>query len=66
MGKTFECQRAGLPCGFRATGQSEEEVLAKAVAHAREAHGVDLTQAATLERYARSLVRDDAEAAEAR
>lgn len=66
MGKTFECQQAGLPCGFKATGQSEEEVLSKAVAHAREAHGVDLTQAATLERYARSLVRDASEQAPAR
>ncbi len=67
MAKTFECRHAGLACGFKATGQSEEEVLAKAVAHAREDHGVDLTQATTLERYARSLVRDDSEqAAEAR
>lgn len=61
MTKIFECRQGGLPCGFRAKGESEEEVLSKAVAHARKAHGVDLTQAATLERYAQSMIRDDAE-----
>lgn len=67
MAKTFECRQAGLPCGFKAMGQSEEEVLAKAVAHAKQAHGVDLTQSATLERYTQSLVRDKSEqTAEAR
>lgn len=66
MGKSFECRQAGLACGYRARGESEEDVLAKAVAHARKAHKVDLTQAATLERYARSLIRGDSEQAEAR
>ncbi len=60
MAKTFTCRDAGLVgCGFRATGQSEDEVLTKAVAHARQRHGVDLTQAKTLERQARSAIRED-------
>lgn len=59
MAKTFECATGGLPCGARIVGDSEEEVLAQAVEHAREAHGVDLTQAQTLARYAKSLIRDD-------
>ncbi|MGI9112863.1 MAG: DUF1059 domain-containing protein, partial [Gaiellaceae bacterium] len=39
-------------------GETEEEVLAKAVEHAQKVHGVDLTQAQTLARYAQSLIRD--------
>ena len=58
MAKTFECKHGGVVCGAKITGETEEEVLAKAVEHAREKHGVDLTQAQTLARYARSLVRD--------
>jgi predicted small metal-binding protein len=57
--KSFACQDAGVVCGARVTGETDEEVLAKAVEHAREAHGVDLTQAQTLVRYARSAIRDD-------
>jgi hypothetical protein len=47
-------------CKATVTGATDEEVLAKAVAHAREAHGIDLTQSSTLAGYAKSLVRDDA------
>lgn len=57
----FECRDAGVPCRARITGESEDEVLAKAVEHARERHGVDLTQAQTLARYAKSLVRAEGE-----
>lgn len=60
MAKTFECRHAGVVCGSKVSGESEDEVLSKAVAHAKQAHGVDLTQAETLVRYAQSLVRDDA------
>lgn len=59
MAKTFECRDAGVVCGAKITGETEAEVIAKAVEHAREKHGVDLTQAKTLARYAQSLVRDD-------
>lgn len=58
--KSFECRHAGVVCGAKVTGETEEEVLAKAVEHAREKHGVDLTASTTLARYARSLIRDDA------
>lgn len=60
MAKTFACSQAGVVgCGFKATGENEDEVVAKAVAHARQRHGVDLTQAKTLERYARESMRED-------
>lgn len=59
MTKSFRCQDAGVVCRAKVTGETEDEVVAKAVEHAREAHGVDLSQSSTLARYARSLVRDD-------
>ncbi len=59
--KSFACQDAGVICNARVTGQTEDEVLAKAVEHAREKHGVDLTQSSTLANYAKGLIRDDAE-----
>jgi predicted small metal-binding protein len=59
--KSFECRQAGVICRAKITGDSEEEVLRKAVEHAREKHGVDLTQSKTLAAYAQSLIRDEAE-----
>lgn len=58
--KSFECKHGGVPCRAKITGATEEEVLAKAVEHAREVHKVDLTQAHTLARYAQSLIREEA------
>jgi predicted small metal-binding protein len=60
--KTFECRAAGVPCSAKITGETDEEVLEKAVEHAREKHGVDLAQSRTLAAYAKSLIRDDVEA----
>ncbi len=59
MTKSFECQHGGVVCDARITGETEEEVLGKAVEHAREVHGVDLASSQTLARYAASLIRDD-------
>ena len=55
---TFQCAHGGVLCRATISGETEEEVLAKAVEHARQKHGVDLTQAQTLTRYAKSLVRE--------
>lgn len=57
-GKTFECRDGGVVCRARITGDTEEEVLAKAVEHARKAHDVDLTTSQTLARYAQSLIKE--------
>lgn len=62
MAKSFECANGGVVCRAKVTGETEEEVLAKAVQHAREAHGVDLTRSTTLAKYAKSLIRDDSAA----
>ncbi len=59
MTKSFRCQDAGVVCRAEVTGETEDEVLAKAVEHAREAHGVDLAQSTTLANFARSVIRDD-------
>ncbi len=58
MAKTFECSHGGVVCRAKIEGETDDEVLAKAVEHARQVHGVDLTQAQTLARYAQSLIRD--------
>ena len=61
MTKSFECRAAGVPCRAKLTGETDEEVLEKAVEHARKKHGVDLAQSRTLAAYAKSLIRDDSE-----
>lgn len=61
MTKSFRCQDAGVVCRAKITGETEDEVLAKAVEHAREAHGVDLSASTTLANFARSAIRDDRE-----
>ena len=57
--KRFACADAGVVCKAEVTGDTEEEVLGKAVEHARTAHGVDLAQSSTLANFARSLIRED-------
>lgn len=54
----FACSDAGVQCGARITGNSREEVVQKAVEHARHSHGVDLTQSRALMRYVQSSIRD--------
>ena len=57
--KRLACRDSGIICRAEITGETEEEVLEKAVEHARKDHGVDLTESTTLAGYARSLIRDD-------
>ncbi len=59
VAKAFECRWGGVQCNARIEGATEEEVLTKAVEHAREKHGVDLAASTTLARYAQSLIRDE-------
>lgn len=39
MTKVLTCREVGMDCDFVAHGNSEEEIMAKAAAHAREDHG---------------------------
>jgi predicted small metal-binding protein len=43
------------------TGDTEDEVLQKAVEHAKQKHGVDLTSSTTLAKFAQAAIRDDDE-----
>ncbi len=58
MAKSFECRHGGIVCDARVIGETEDEVLAGAVEHAQAVHHVDLTQAKTLTRFARTLIRE--------
>jgi predicted small metal-binding protein len=59
MAKVIQCSDGGLVCGAKVRGETEEEVLGKAVEHAKKDHGVDLSSSKTLANYARSLIRDE-------
>jgi predicted small metal-binding protein len=63
--KSFRCADAGVVCRAKVTGETQEEVLQKAVEHAREKHGVDLTASTTLAKFAQSAIRDEDEPAKA-
>ena len=59
MTKSFECSHAGAVCRAKITGETDEEVLAKAVEHAKKKHDIDLSRSKTLAGYAQSLIRDE-------
>jgi len=40
MGKIIRCREVGVDCDFEARGATEQEVLDKAAAHGRSAHGI--------------------------
>jgi len=52
-------------CNAKMSGATDDEVLAKAVEHAKKAHGIDLSQSKTLAAYAQSLIRDESDGAAA-
>jgi predicted small metal-binding protein len=65
LSKSFRCADAGVICRTKLTGETEEEVLQKAVEHARDKHGIDLTASQTLAKYAQSAIRDEGASAAA-
>lgn len=64
MSKSFRCADAGVVCRAKVTGETDDEVLQKAVEHARDKHGVDLTTSTTLAKFAQAAIRDDEQPAE--
>lgn len=64
MSKSFRCADAGVVCRAKVTGETDDEVLQKAVEHARDKHGVDLTTSTTLAKFAQAAIRDDDQPAE--
>jgi predicted small metal-binding protein len=57
--KSFACADAGAICKAKVTGETDEEVLAKAVEHAKDKHGIDISVSSTLVNFARSKVKDE-------
>lgn len=41
MSKVIRCREVGVDCDFEARGETEQEVLQKCAAHAREDHRMD-------------------------
>jgi predicted small metal-binding protein len=62
VAKILECGAAGPVCGAKVKGETEEEVLEKAVEHARKDHRVDLSGSTTFAGYLRSLIHDESAA----
>ena len=56
MAYEFGCAPAGSACNWKATGATEEEVLAKVAEHARKKHKV-ATGTDTIMNYLKSTLR---------
>ena len=59
VAKTITCAHGGIVCGAKVSGETEDEVLDKALRHARDDHGVNVAESKTLTNYLRSLIRED-------
>lgn len=57
MPKTLSCSDVGPDCDFVATGETDEEIMAKAVEHGRAEHGFDEVPPELAEK-ARAAIRD--------
>jgi predicted small metal-binding protein len=58
MAKMLRCRDAGVDCDFVARGETEEDVMNKAVEHARQDHGMENVPDEVLAK-ARSVVHDE-------
>ncbi len=55
--RDFHCRDAGLKCDWVARGNSDDEILRQAGAHAQQAHGMKVTP--ELEKQVRGLIHDE-------
>ncbi len=62
MTKVLKCSDVVPGCNVEMTGNSEEEVLQKAAAHAKSAHGLDSIPPDVVEKV-RGAIHDEAEPA---
>lgn len=56
MSKVFRCSELVPDCDFEARGESEDEVLQEAAAHAKNAHDMQVT--AELAQQVRAAIRE--------
>lgn len=57
MGKSLSCADAGSDCGWSATAETEEELMAKATEHVKESHN-DIQVTPELVEKLKSLMKD--------
>ena len=57
MAKSLSCSDAGADCGWSATAETEEELMAKATEHVKEYHK-DLEVNAELAEKIKSLIKE--------
>ena len=57
--KELKCSDVGFDCGAVMRGESEEDVMAQAAEHAREAHGMESIDEETAEKI-RAQIKDAA------
>ena len=41
MAKSISCRDVGVDCDFKATGETVDDIMRQAAAHAKSAHGID-------------------------
>ena len=56
MSKVMKCGDLMPGCDFEARGETEDDILQAAAAHAKEAHGLDVT--AELAEKVKSVIKD--------
>lgn len=57
MTKSLSCTDAGVDCGWSATAETEEELMAKATEHVKESHK-DMQVNPELAEKIKSLIKD--------
>ncbi|HEX6279298.1 MAG TPA: DUF1059 domain-containing protein [Pyrinomonadaceae bacterium] len=62
MPKTLSCRDVGVDCDWVATGETEEEIMAKTAEHARTDHGMNEIPPELAEK-ARGAIKDSQAAA---
>ena len=58
MAKVLTCREVGMDCDFVARGNTEEEILAQAAAHAQHDHGFTDIPAEVLEKV-KAAIHDE-------
>jgi len=48
--KTYACKDIGMQCGFTAEAADEQDLMQKIAKHAKEAHGMDKIDEATMKK----------------
>ena len=58
MAKVLTCREVGMDCDFVARGNSEEEIMAQAAAHAQKDHGFQSIPPEVVEKV-KAAIRDE-------